>query len=108
MLLFYRQFNPYEHDFFPKCPLYQVSGYQCPGCGSQRALHHLTHGDWRGALGENFLLVVGIPYLVLGFFLEWMPVSVQRERLKSRLYGATAALIALVVIVGWWILRNVI
>ena len=37
--------NPSEHSFFPKCALYVATGYSCPGCGSTRALFHLTHGN---------------------------------------------------------------
>ncbi|MDO5525919.1 MAG: DUF2752 domain-containing protein [Prevotella sp.] len=28
---------------FLKCPLHQITGLQCPLCGTQRAVHHLLH-----------------------------------------------------------------
>ena len=71
----FRQYNPYEHNFFPKCPIYSVTGYQCPGCGAQRAMHFLSNAQLEKALHENFLLVVSIPYLLFGFIVEYLPTS---------------------------------
>ena len=38
-------FNPSSpaNQFFPKCPFRLVTGWQCPGCGSTRALYQLLH-----------------------------------------------------------------
>lgn len=104
-VVFYR-YNPYEHDVFPKCPFYVATGYQCPGCGSQRALHSLTHLDLGSAFRENFLMVLSIPYLLMGFFFEYVYTPASLRGLRARLYGKYAAWIAFSAIVGWWILRN--
>ena len=45
--------NPSEHSFFPKCSFYVATGFSCPGCGSTRALFHLTHGNVLEALRLN-------------------------------------------------------
>ncbi|HBT22644.1 MAG TPA: hypothetical protein DEA68_08400 [Verrucomicrobiales bacterium] len=45
--------NPSEHSFFPKCSFYVATGFSCPGCGSTRALFHLTHGNLLEALRLN-------------------------------------------------------
>ena len=37
----YYFFNPSVERFFPSCPFYTATGWQCPGCGSQRAIHEL-------------------------------------------------------------------
>lgn len=50
-------FPPQDHIFYPKCGLYQFTGWHCPGCGSLRALHHLTHGRIVAAAHANALLV---------------------------------------------------
>jgi len=36
----------------------------CPGCGSQRAVSALLHGDIRGAFGYNALAMLASPFLL--------------------------------------------
>lgn len=60
LFLFFR-FNPTEHPFFPRCAFHTISGLECPGCGGQRALHHLLHGHLGAALQSNALLVLLLP-----------------------------------------------
>jgi hypothetical protein len=59
-------FDPETAGFYPVCALHQLTGWQCPGCGSLRALHQLTHGNIAGAWRFNPLLVACLP---LGFWL---------------------------------------
>ena len=54
-------FNPIEHAFYPACPFYKLTHLHCPGCGSLRALHQLTHGHISVAFHSNPLLIVSIP-----------------------------------------------
>ena len=39
-----------------------MTGLDCPGCGSLRALHQLLHGNIKSALHFNALLVCGLPF----------------------------------------------
>ena len=101
--------NPYEGGRYLACPVKYATGLDCPGCGGQRAVHHLTHLRFWEALQENWLFVIGLPYVMLGLYAEYiLPISPRRERLRQRLFGRTAIYIALVLIVGWWIVRNLI
>ncbi|HXG85063.1 MAG TPA: DUF2752 domain-containing protein [Pyrinomonadaceae bacterium] len=52
------RFNPATAGFFPVCPLYQLTGLSCPGCGLTRGFHALFGGDILGALHFNALLPV--------------------------------------------------
>ena len=54
-------FNPTEHAFYPACQFYKLTHLHCPGCGSLRALHQLTHGHISVAFQSNPLLIVSIP-----------------------------------------------
>jgi hypothetical protein len=56
-------FNPVTAGFFPQCPLFQMTGLACPGCGLTRAFHALFHGDALTALDYNAL----IPFYALFF-----------------------------------------
>lgn len=63
-VVFFR-FNPSKYPFYPRCMLYTTTGIYCPGCGSQRALYYLLHGDISSALRCNLLLVMSQPLLVV-------------------------------------------
>ena len=52
--------DPNQSGHYPTCPFLFITGYYCPGCGSLRAVHALTHGDVGAAVGLNVLTVVGI------------------------------------------------
>lgn len=51
---------------FPRCPFFVLTGLYCPGCGSQRALHALLHGEVVRAAGLNLLAVLSAPVLAVG------------------------------------------
>lgn len=103
----YKVYNPEQVSFFPKCVFLTSTGYRCPGCGSQRALHHLLNLDLQGAFRNNALLVVSIPYILLGLYLEYKsepgPVVLV---LRKFLFGSRAIRIVFCIIVLFWILRN--
>lgn len=63
---FYFKYNPTEHSFFLPCPLRYATGLECPGCGSQRAIHQLLHGDFKAAWGLNPFLILSIPLMLYG------------------------------------------
>jgi hypothetical protein len=60
LLVILHSFPPGASGFYPVCGTYAFLGIHCPGCGSLRALHHLTHGRWLAALNANALLVMGL------------------------------------------------
>jgi hypothetical protein len=47
--------------FYPVCALHETTGLLCPGCGTLRALHQLTHGNVAAAWRLNALLVALLP-----------------------------------------------
>jgi hypothetical protein len=58
-------FNPSSEAFFPRCPLYSTTGLYCPGCGSTRCLHHLSHGRISTALRYNPIVPAFLVYLAV-------------------------------------------
>jgi hypothetical protein len=109
LLLIYGLINPTSSQFFPKCPVKSLTHYDCPGCGSQRAVHALLNFEFREAFRQNALLVLALPYLVLGvvFNLIKKP-SENLIRWRNRLFGHHATLIFLVIVIGFAVLRNVL
>jgi len=105
----YKLYNPLDSVYFPKCPFKELTGLECPGCGSQRAIHALLNGNIGEALKANILLVLAIPYLITGFIFDLVK-SNNPSFLKWRklLFGEKAIYILLAIIIGFWILRNVV
>jgi hypothetical protein len=96
-------FNPTDHSFYPFCIFYRVTGWQCPGCGGLRAVHQLLHGHLMAAFRFNPLVVAALPMLV-----AWAAI----RRFKgpgqpvSHRAMALRAWVAFVVLVAFWIVRN--
>ena len=86
------------------CPFLFITGYYCPGCGSLRAVHALTHGDVGAAVGLNVLTVVGI-LVAAGFWGLWV-VRSWRGQPRTRVARAWALYLALGAVVVFWIVRN--
>ena len=60
--------DPSRVPIYPVCLFHRLTGLNCPGCGSLRAMHQLLHGNVLAALHLNALLVVSLPLFAwLGF-----------------------------------------
>jgi len=109
LVLIYKYFNPIDHAIFPQCPIKHFTGLDCPGCGSQRAIHYLLNGQLRTSFYQNPLLFFLAPYLLLGFYLELIPRPTQRElKLRKIIYSYRAIQILFAVIILFTILRNIV
>jgi hypothetical protein len=107
-IIFYKILNPYEYNFFPKCIFHELTGYKCPGCGSQRAIHYLFNLDIVNAFNENMLLVISIPYMILGAYFDSIAIKTERQlRIRKFFFGYKAIMVVLAIIIGFWILRNI-
>ena len=97
--------NPSEHSFFPKCALYVATGYSCPGCGSTRALFHLTHGNVLEAFRLNPGLI-GLIALGLTDYVRYV-LAVVRGNPFQTLFGRLKLLgLLLGVMLVYGIVRN--
>jgi hypothetical protein len=104
LLLF--AYDPSGSRLFPRCPFNAVTGLHCPGCGSARALHHLLHGRLATAFSYNPLAVLMLPilaYAACGYLVRWFGL----KRLPTVRMRPAWAWALLVVIVLYWVLRNV-
>lgn len=57
--------DPNVPGHYPLCPTRALFGIDCPGCGILRGTHDLLHGDFSGALDNNFLLLVLVPAAIV-------------------------------------------
>lgn len=98
-------FEPGRTGFFPVCLFRLLTGLQCPGCGSTRAMHQVLHGHFEAAFMLNPLLLISLPFMLFAFLrysLIVMRGGVPRQNVlpASVIYGL------FVVIVSFWIFRN--
>ena len=92
-IVLYR-FDPAQVSFYPRCVFHALTGWQCPGCGTTRALHHLLHGDVAGAFRLNPMLFAVAPFTA---------VSLRSRRFVLH---PAAGWSALAVTIVYWIARN--
>jgi hypothetical protein len=103
---FYFTINPNEVDFMLKCPLYSTTGVYCPGCGSQRAIHHLLHFDFIKAVNNNSLLLIGILSVTYHYGILFSNKFFNKNY-KSIFDNSKNLLIVLIITILFWILRNI-
>lgn len=70
--------DPHRPGLYPPCPLLQVTGLYCPGCGGLRTAHAVAHGDLPAALSTNAMVVAG--FLAFALLWVWWCVRVIRAR----------------------------
>lgn len=83
----------------PKCVFKTLTGYDCPGCGSQRAIHALLQGNFAAAWHFNAAIFFAAP-LCIALATNLKPI----RRLKRS--PAFYVILALLIII-WWVGRNI-
>ncbi len=105
-VLFYWHFDPLQTAWMPRCPFRLLTGWSCPACGNQRALHALLHGHPAEAWHFNRFLILSIPYFAAVLWTtfsrgararRWRPVF-QHPQVIMAFFWLT---------VIWWIGRNI-
>lgn len=99
--------NPTQYWFMPKCPFKLITGLSCPGCGIQRAIHALLHGEFAEAIKYNYFMVYSVPYVTL-FIIEWMmPQNKTREKLQHVIENKHVVNFYVLSFSIWLVVRNI-
>jgi len=107
LIVVYKLFDPLAYDFFPKCPFLVLTGYQCAGCGSQRAVHELLNLNFSGAWQQNALFIISLPYIFIGLIYNLIPEPTPRILYwRKVLFGQRAIIVVMIMIVCFWVGRN--
>ncbi len=112
IIVLYKRISPTESVYFPQCPSYKYFGIECPGCGSQRALHHLLNGKFGAAFKVNPILVLAIPYLGI---LLWLEVHFRLKggytttlrKIRDVMCGKWAIYTIVAILILYTIIRNI-
>lgn len=104
--LVYFFFNPSRYPFFPKCPFFTLTGFYCPGCGSQRAFHALLHGQLVQAAGFNLLAILAFPFLAYAALVYFMKHVFGIFLRQEIFYRPWFSWTVLGFVLLFWVLRN--
>lgn len=105
LALIYFVVNPEDSGFMPRCTFKLLTGYDCPGCGSQRMIHALLHGDLLAAWRFNPFLLCMIPVILLYVWLDLAPDK--NPRLFRFFHSPTMIYVLGASIIIWGITRNI-
>lgn len=97
--------NPEQPGHYPLCPFYAATDLYCPGCGSLRAVHALTHGDLGTAIDRNLLTVALLPFFAV-VWLAWLRRGLTARRAGSWMAPPSWLWSLLGVVVAFSVLRN--
>ncbi len=111
LVVLYYYYAYYQADTLTEgkqCTLLYLTGFYCPGCGGQRSLHSLLHGQIFTALHYNFLFVIGLPFLIYLYYIVVQQYIVKSEKYQTKvIISSNFAWIFLAIIVIYTILRNI-
>lgn len=103
LCVFYYVADPVS-AWMPRCFFRYVTGYDCPGCGFQRALHAALHGDMAAAWAFNPFIFFAIPVALFYIWLELFRRRWPRLHASANHPVLTGAILA--AILTYWIGRN--
>ena len=88
------------------CPINHFTGLKCPGCGVTRMCMHIISLDFRSAFYDNTAIFCMLPLIVFifaRFAYKYVKTGSKRDKAAE-----TAGIIAIVVLIIFGILRNII
>lgn len=87
------------------CPFHQLTGLDCPGCGSTRSLGALARLDPVAAFDHNVLVPFALVFLVMTW-LRWVRSAWTGEVSSSLVRGPTAILAIGGLLITFAVVRN--
>ena len=98
-------FEPGKTGVFPICPFRALTGFNCPGCGTTRALHQLLHGHVVAAFELNPLTILLLPVLVYAL-VYFTKSAITGRPMPDISIQPGYVWLSLIVVFGFWVFRN--
>ena len=105
LVLIYVNIDPAVSVLMPKCLFKTLTGYDCPSCGGQRALHALLNGRVYDAFMLNPFLFLVAPYILAVLYSSFSK-SMVAVKAKPFVNHYVTISIYLFVYILWWVVRN--
>ena len=85
-----------------------LTGWDCPGCGIQRAIHALFHGHFIEAISYNYYLAYSLPY-ALSFVVVWVaPDYGWSQKLRNFIQDRHVVYFYIITYFIWLFVRNIL
>ena len=91
----------------PPCWFYKLTGLHCPGCGTGRAAVAVLNGDLALAFRNQPLMMILIPFVFYYLLKVYIAYVFGRDVLPFFKIGTKFAIGILIVILLYWVLRNI-
>ncbi len=104
LILLYR-YADFSQGYMPRCIVHTLTGWDCPGCGSQRMIQALLKGEFLRAWQYNYFLIPFLIILTVPFALTGVR---RRHRVYDRFITSTPVAVALAILpFVWMLIRNI-
>lgn len=101
-------FNPTSTPLAPRCLFRALTGWSCPACGIQRALHAALHGNFLEAISYNYYLLYALPYALLICIVWYLPEGERKRKWQAVVEHPWAIWILIISMLAWMIIRNIL
>ena len=98
-------YSPYDSGLYATCPFKALTDLNCPGCGTLRGLHELTHGHLGTAFGLNPLMVLSLPFIAFSI-MKYIVAGILGRPERKIFIPSVFIWLLLGIIILFWILRN--
>lgn len=98
--------NPSKSSFFLKCPLKTITGYECAGCGVQRAFHELLHFRFLEAFKFNPLFIISILVVLIVLIINFSTNEKLKLGIERFLKSKTFVFVVLIIVFVFSLLKN--
>lgn len=106
--IYYTYYGSSGSVWSKQCSFHELTGWQCPGCGGQRAFYHLLHGDVLNALRHNLIMIIGLPFFLYMYFILCQRYILKNEKaLKYFNFPVRTGYIFITILAIYFILRNI-
>ena len=106
LICLYFFIDPSKGPYFLKCPLKLTTGYECAGCGTQRALHELLHFRFLEAFKYNPLFVISIPILLVVFIIHLSKNETLKQTMNRFFRSKIFIFLVLIIVFVFSLLKN--